>query len=250
MCRILAIKGKIGGENAMLILEEFRNLAEYGNTPVRSGRGHKDGWGYVAYKGGRLVLYEKNPQNAFADPLFRKTVERISRAGCGLIVGHLRKISTSGKSKENTHPFLWKNFSFCHNGTIFESGNIALSEQFKRLPKGKTDSEKYFARILQEISANGRNDSRTTKRSILASIKYINDNFDYTALNMAFSDGKSLWIAREVNAKNFFVKKKKLLSYYSLYVGKNKGYRIVSSEKLPLKNVRWTAIENHKLFKI
>ena len=69
-------------------------------------------------------------------------------------------------------------------------------------------------------------------------------------MNIAFSDGKQIWALWEVNEKNYFVKKYKLMNYYSLYIGKGDGFSIICSEKLPLKNVQWKAIENHELSRI
>jgi predicted glutamine amidotransferase len=63
MCRILSISGKIEKDEMELLLKDFQRLAEYGNTPKGSGKGHKDGWGIVAYRKRKPVLFVRNYKN-------------------------------------------------------------------------------------------------------------------------------------------------------------------------------------------
>lgn len=249
MCRILAISGKIDHQKSALILEKFQRLAEFGKVPGAS-KGHKDGWGIVAYAKGKPFLYARNYKDAFKDPKYSAAVEGLKDKKFDIIVCHLRKASVGSKNTNNSHPFVCGSFSFCQNGTVLDSKKIPLTAKFKKIVKGSSDSEKLFAYVLQRLNEKKKTDTKTIGKAINESVEYIRKNFDYTAMNIVFSDGKRIWALREVNEKNDFVKKYKLMNYYSLSIGKGDGYSVICSEKLPLKNVQWKAIANHELVRI
>jgi predicted glutamine amidotransferase len=249
MCRILAISGKIDHQESALILEKFQRLAEFGKVPGAS-KGHKDGWGIVAYAKGKPFLYAKNYKDAFNDPKYSAAIEGLKDKKFDIVIGHLRKASVGSKNKNNAHPFIYNNFSFCQNGTVIESKKIPLTAKSKKIVKGNSDSERLFAYILQRLNEKKETDTKTIDKAINESIKHIQKNFDYTAINTVFSDGKQIWALREVNEKNYFVKKYKLLDYYSLLIGKGDGYSIICSENLPIKNVQWKSIKNHEMIQI
>lgn len=249
MCRILAISGKIDHQKSALILEKFQRLAEFGKVPG-ANKGHKDGWGIVAYAKGKPFLYARNYKDAFKDQKYSAAVEGLKDKKFDIIIGHLRKASVGSKNTKNSHPFVCGAFSFCQNGTVLDSKKIPLTAKFKKIVKGNSDSEKLFAYILQCLNEKKKTDVKTISKTINESLRYIKKNFDYTAMNIVFSDGKSIWALREVNEKNSFVKKYKLMSYYSLFIGKGDGYFVVCSEKLPLKNIQWKVIKNHEMMRI
>lgn len=249
MCRILAISGKINHQESALILEKFQRLAEFGKIPGAS-KGHKDGWGIVAYEKGKPFLHARNYKDAFKDPKYSAAVEGLKDKKIDIVISHLRKASVGSRNTKNSHPFAQDNFSFCQNGTVFDSKKISLTAKSKKIVKGNSDSEKLFAYVLQCLNEKKKTDAKTISKAINESVEYIRKNFDYTAMNIVFSDGKQIWALREVNEKNFFVKKYKLLDYYSLLIGKGDGYSVICSEKLPIKNVQWKAIKNHELLRI
>lgn len=250
MCRILSISGKIEYQKTREILKKFQELAEYGKVPGASENGHKDGWGILAYKRGQPVFLEKDFKNAFCDSGFEKGVDKSLEQNPDIMISHLRKASVGIKNINNTHPFVFDKYSFCQNGTVFESKKIPLNEKSRKMLRGTTDSERLFAFILQNLRDCKKTDPSIIRNSIKKSIKYIRNNFDYTAMNLIFSDEKYVWALREVNEKNKFVRKYKLMNYYSLFIGTGKKYSIVSSEKLALGGVKWKDLKNHELVKI
>src|SRR3989344_4722125 len=247
MCRLLSICGKIKNNTAESILQKFQNLAEYGNVARGVKKGHKDGWGIVVYKNSKPAIIAKNCRSAFEDSEYLKVVKRLQEIKPEIIVAHLRKASVGARSVINTQPFMSGRYSFCQNGTIFNSREISLGKRFKLLSKGETDSEKLFLYILQSLARYKRRDLLSVREAIGEAINYIRKNFDFTALNMIFSDGKYLWALREVNKKNGRVRKMRMTDYYSLFVGINKNYRLVASEKINIKGIEWKEIKNHEL---
>lgn len=250
MCRILSISGKIEYKEISLILKKFQRLAEYGKVPGDSEGGHKDGWGILAYKKGQPCLFVRNYKNAFNDSEYLKATESLKDKKSDMIISHLRKASVGIKNINNAHPFVYSNHSFCQNGTVFDSKKIPLNEKSRKMLKGTTDSERLFAFVLQNLRDSKKTNPAAIRMAIEKSIKYIRNNFDFTAMNVVFSDGKHIWALREVNEENKFVKKYKLMKYYSLFLGSGKGFNVISSEKLAARGTKWKALKNHELVEI
>jgi len=250
MCRIISISGKIKQAEISHIFDAFQRLAKYGNVSRRAKKGHKDGWGMAAYAQNRLAFFKKRPTDAYRDPKYPKAILEIVGKNPDIIIGHLRKAAVGATNKNNAQPFTWKNISFCQNGIVLDHKKISLSLKFKNIVKGTTDSERLFVFILEKLSKEKKKSPKSVISAIKKFVLFIKNNFDFTAMNILFSDGKFLWTLREVNGKNEDVKKEKLMTYYSLFLGLGKKYSVVSSEKLPIKDIKWKTIKNHELLQI
>lgn len=246
MCRLLLINNKTSKTTLANILSEFRKQSKNGMTPDELDKGHKDGWGFVSYNLNNLSLFKKGYKYAYIDKEFKAVENKLLRSSGDIIMGHLRKGSVGKNTINNSHPFVYKNFSFCQNGTVFNSEKIKINKKYKTLIGGSTDTEKLFYYILSETQ------EKLTKESFELAIKKIREKFDYTAMNILFSDGGKTIVLRDVNLKNIYVKEEKLENYYSLFIGINKvdNYSIVVSEKIKIKGVKWELIKNRKLLEI
>ncbi|MEI6288335.1 MAG: class II glutamine amidotransferase [bacterium] len=247
MCRLLAIKGEINQEELNLILENFQNQAITGRVPRGVTPGHQDGWGFSVYKKGQVALHKRSCKNASADFDYNKTKNKIIKINGDIIIGHLRKASVGGVNKNNAHPFVYKNYSFCQNGKVIDSEKIKIEAKFKKIIKGTTDSERLFYFILGQLEL-----SKKLKYSFIQALKKIKNDFDYTAMNSVFSDGRQLLVTREINLKNEAIKKMKMVDYYSLFVGEKSdgSYKIIASEKMKIKNVKWRLLKNGEVIVI
>lgn len=253
MCRLITFQN-IEPLKAKLYFDWFRLLAENGNVPQGYAPGHEDGWGIGGYKNGKMDYFKKEANSALQGQEYDKIVSNIVSGQSDLIVGHLRKSSVGNVSFNNTHPFIFEDFVFCHNGTIFKSENIKLDSYYESLIQGTTDSERFFMLIMQYMAS--RKDEKVTpsliRESLMAAVKFLRENFDYAALNFIFTNGKYTWALREINEDNNIVKEKKMLDYYSLYqgIGKDGKSVIVSSEKIEDQDISWRLIENHEILEI
>jgi len=247
---MIAISGKTEYPVNSLILKNFQRLAEYGKIPRGTNKGHKDGWGIVAYEKGKPNLFVKSDKNAYIDSLFSETMKELKRKATDIVICHLRKASIGTKNIINAHPFVHYAYAFCQNGTIFDSEKIPLKPEFKKLVKGETDSEKFFAYILQFLNNDNESGARIIRLAIKNSVTSIRKNFDFTAVNIIFSNGKYVWGLREVNEKNRIVIEKKLMDYFSLFSGSGYDCDIISSEKILLKGLKWRSVNNHELLQI
>ena len=233
MFRLLAIIPKYSKAIISDALLEFRKLAECGFVPEDATKGHKDGWGIGAIKN-KLIFCEKNTGNALTDKNFENFIKTAQVQTADVIMAHLRKASVGGVSINNTHPFIYKGFVFCHNGSIFESHKINLKPKFANLVKGETDSEKFFLYLMQIIEDGG---------SLEQAINFVKGHFDYKSINFLLSNGGDLWAQRETRVH---------FDYYTLYqsLDSQTGTILICSEKLPLAGIVWQEILNHQLVQV
>lgn len=242
MCRLLFVSGSPSGSEVRDILTGFRRLAEYGNIPAGSARGHKDGWGLVTITDGRPDLEFRNGTDAFSDPVYEEAESAFAATEPRAFMGHLRKAFVGGATIENTQPYLSGAYVMGHNGTVFDVRDLPLGRS-EKLIRGESDSERLFYFLVEHIRDGGacRDDLESAIRDIAA-------YHDYTAMNLLFSDGRRLLAHRNVNAENADVRQYDLENYYSLFLGTEQSGRfsIICSETLPLDVVTWRLLANRE----
>jgi glutamine amidotransferase len=242
MCRLVAIINPQNQEIAADALRQFGSLAETGKIPPGTDNGHKDGWGVAAYKNGAVAFFKKNPLDASRDPEYQAAIKDAAKTDPSLILGHLRKASRGKISIENTQPYTFGPYTFCHNGTLSDFEKMMLEPKYLARRKGASDSEVVFLYLLQKIEATG-----DFLGGFLEGIKQMR-RMDYTALNILISNGKTLLALREVNENDGAVKKDDLCdTYYTLLQGKDASgvTRFICSQPLDISDVSWTQIPNH-----
>jgi glutamine amidotransferase len=190
MCRLLGIVSN-KPIDLEFSLERFKIHAK--NNP--------DGWGIGWYVNGKASVF-KQGLSALADKselaAYSKNV--ISK----IIIAHVRKATQGNASTENTHPFRYKNWIFAHNGSVDKNRlSSLLSDRFKKLVRGETDSEVYFYWIMQNIEKYGD----IEKGIRLAASRAIKTR--HTGLNFLLSDGNGIWAFRQASTNR---------SHYSLYL--------------------------------
>lgn len=110
---------------------------------------HSDGWGIAFFegKGTRLFL---DPQPSSTSPVAELVGRYPIRSKN--VISHIRKATQGAIGLENTHPFmreLWGRYwIFAHNGNLLDF-TPNLDGSF--LPVGRTDSERAFCWLLQEL---------------------------------------------------------------------------------------------------
>lgn len=252
MCRLFATIGSLDGKEVSGLLMQFRDLADCGCVPIGTSKGHKDGWGIVAYRNGRKTFWKRRAKDAFYDPIYLRMLKDLSSKDQDAVIAHLRKASIGKASLANTAPFIQGRYALCQNGTILNSDKIPISKASKQAMKGETDTERIFLWILDRTKILQRG-AGGFESVLIDAVRYVRQSFDYTALNMIAGDGEYIWVLREINTKNKIVRRKKLMDYYGLYIGSVSGKRsgrVISSEPLSLRGARWRKLKNHELLRI
>ena len=193
---------------------------------------HKDGWG-IGYEG--EIVKDINP--AKESTLLSQTSQSLETNGALL---HLRQAS-KGISVDinNNHPFTHGAITFMHNGTI-RPGNTAeqfISNKYKSLIQGTTDSERYFYALISMVDEFGLVEGvRKTVNSIRAIA-------DYSSLNIMVQTPDTLIAVCEFNPEN----KSEWSSedHYELRFKKEGSDVIIASTGWG--NSDWQHLDNHQM---
>jgi predicted glutamine amidotransferase len=135
-------------------------------------------------------VIDKQPEPAFRDQEF---VHEARQAEASTFVAHVRWASTGGRTVRNTHPFAMRGRIMAHNGGFGELSR--LDEQlgdYAGLVLGDTDSERYFALIIQQAEAHGGD----LAAGIAAAAGWIAAHLPVVALNTIVAAPGELWALR------------------------------------------------------
>ena len=154
MCRIFAFRSRVD-------LKVQRSLVKAENALQLQSRKHPHGWGIAYYLSGQSEPHViKSVESAFDDDRFARVSTFLTSHA---VIAHVRKATVGKLGQENTHPFSWNGWTFCHNGTIFGFEDIKplllgrVHPRFHDRIWGDTDSELFFYLLLSELERAGYN---------------------------------------------------------------------------------------------
>jgi glutamine amidotransferase len=201
MCRVF---GAVASDPISVRYE----LLEATNPFIRLSESHDSGWGMAAYRdpGQAAPATERFAVAAHTDNRFQAATEMRGR----IFNVHVRRATLGGLSTENTHPFEYGPYTFAHNGTILDYR--ALLRPGMGEPKGETDSECFFMRLMNEF------DPEDPKRSIRNVVAALVAGHTFSGLNFVFSDGIKLYAYK--------------LGIFDLFWTTREGVALVCSEEL------------------
>jgi predicted glutamine amidotransferase len=149
-----------------------------------------DGSGIGFFDSDGAPALDKQPEPAFRDEEF---IREARQAESATFVAHVRWASTGGRTFQNTHPFTMHGRIMAHNGGFGELPR--LEEQlgsYASLVLGDTDSERYFALIIQQTEAH-RGD---VEAGITAAASWIAAHLPLSSLNTVVTAPGELWALR------------------------------------------------------
>jgi predicted glutamine amidotransferase len=132
--------------------------------------GAPNGWGMGYFQAGQPLL-RKQPK---APPGPLTIAETAGKLKTNLILGHVRDATVGSQRTENTHPFRYRNWIFCHSGTLdrFEQVKTdmlrSVPDFIRRNIRGKTDSEHLFHLFLSFLNDTGQMDDPRIRPEIAA----------------------------------------------------------------------------------
>jgi predicted glutamine amidotransferase len=154
MCRIFFIMNtKNKKEKVMEFLSQSTHKIK--NTPgvdnSFENSFHLDGYGFSWLSNKKWRTY-KSPELYLQDTHLEKKLPK--RLKSNIVIGHIRNKIYGKASKENTHPFFFKNQVFFHNGFVKdfmkhkEEIMAKVDKKYHSHIKGETDSECLFYLFL------------------------------------------------------------------------------------------------------
>ncbi|OUS08682.1 class II glutamine amidotransferase [Rhodobacterales bacterium 52_120_T64] len=181
------------------------------------------------------VYRETHP--AWSDPNLINLARQVKSP---LFLAHVRASTGSATSRNNCHPFVYKNWSFMHNGQIGGYDKLrkrvdqVIPDELYAHRKGATDSEAMF------LIAIGNGLLENPKKAIEATIYQLETmsrelgDAPYMRFAASFSDGKRLYTARYASDKfapTVYYRKSRSLG----------GYAVVS-EPLEVGQENWSVL--------
>jgi glutamine amidotransferase len=132
--------------------------------------GAPQGWGLGYYQAGQPLM-RKQPKS-MSEPL--DFAHHAAQLRATLIVGHVRDAAAVGQRTENTHPFRYRNWMFCHSGALDRFEAIrddllrAIPEFIRRNIRGTSDSEHLFHLFLSFVNDTGKIDDQRIPSQVAA----------------------------------------------------------------------------------
>lgn len=159
-----------------------------------------------------------------------------------LFIAHVRASTTGATSRENCHPFVFDNWSFCHNGQVPHINRIrrgleaALPDNLYNARRGTTDSELIFLTLLRHGLAH---DVDRAWAATLADFKPARGEKP-VRMTCVFSDGNALYAMRYASDNKC----------PTLYVSEWGNGMLLASEPLNGDVRNWSAVEPNKVLRV
>jgi len=184
MCRLFGMSaGRRRARATFWLLDAPDSLAE-------QSRRNPDGYGLATFEPDGTPKIAKRPAAAYEDELFAREAREEESS---TFVAHVRYASTGDLSLENTHPFEQEQRVFAHNGWVGELDALdARLGDYRRLVRGQTDSERFFALVTREIDAAGGD----VGRGIAAAAGWIARELPLFSLNFMLATADDVWALR------------------------------------------------------
>lgn len=121
---------------------------------------------------------------------------------------HVRAASTGGVNHYNCHPFILGRWMLMHNGNIADFMPVKrhlrhlLDDDIYNWIKGETDSEHFFALLIQLAEGRDLNQSQVVADTIRKTIQVVNDlvatysKHQTSFFNVCLTDGRRLFATR------------------------------------------------------
>jgi predicted glutamine amidotransferase len=225
MCRLLAFTSLERKSFYDVVGSDFEKF-------VALSAEHKDGWG-IGYEG--EVVKDIKP--AQESDLLTETGKNLETAGA---LFHLRLASKGITINiDNNHPFTHGTTTFMHNGTIRPSDTAEqfISQKYRELITGTTDSERFFYAVLSQIDELGLVEGVRKTVNLLRAIA------DYSALNIMVQTPETLIAVCEFNENN--QSEWSGPDHYELRFSAREGDFLVASTGWG--NTDWEHLNNHQM---
>lgn len=199
---------------------------------------HCDGWGVatIDHDEERAHLV-RAAEMAHTSSQFDSAIANSNSDG-GLL--HLRW-ATAGLpvSENNSHPFVYEDFTFIHNGAIYPPDALDefIDTDFSWMITGDTDSERYFYLLMTEIKAHG------FVAGVQRAVATVKSKADYSSINAMIMNEDLFIVIAE-----FDPERRPTFGdpdYYELNYRKDKDGVVVASTGWPQEG--WTRLANHNM---
>ncbi len=230
MCRMIGLASN--NKISPLWFEDFQRLSLEGNSLRTMKEGHGDGWGVAGYLGGWTVHFGRSSGNAAVETEdYEKATAKAVASKSKIVIAHMRSASEGGIMIENSHPFIYKEWIFCHNGTVEKPENIEIPGYSY---EGGTDSERFFKYLISTLGNKQIDEYQELIKGAVSKIKAV---CKCTSLTFLLSNKKYLIGFRDFSEDE---------EYYTLYFSNSERHSFSFCSE-PLPGFEWTLMDNGAL---
>ena len=173
-----------------------------------SADGAPQGWGIAVYPHG-----DGEQPDCARCPDGKTSADSVADMRGRILMAHVRSATQGELTDENTHPFCLGEYAFCHSGNLTHHESLlGLAEGAG--PRGTTDSERLFHRLLREVDPAPDKVVDGLRRAVSAAATC----GPLSALNFLFADGEHLYAYR--------------LGAYELHWLSREGQVLVASDRI------------------
>lgn len=222
MCRFIAYIGKTPTTLSSLLEEPKNSLIKQSKSAQESGKTglNADGFGVSWYQhevDSTPALYRATGP-AWSDTNLLHIAKKTSST---CFLGHIRAATIGEVNFYNCHPFIYKEYSFVHNGTIRNFNVIRrdllnmLDDDIFNIIRGHTDSEHLFAFIMQQVKNQPTPNLALAMQDALTKIQLLQKQHNQNCIsriNTALTDGHQMVITRYISDTS----EKPISLYYTL----------------------------------
>ncbi len=209
------------------LADRFFDLAENGMVMEGDPPGHLDGWGISYYRDGKAFTRRSGAPLNRERGIYYSLLREIGQSP--VLILHLRKSAwPMTTAAEHAHPFEHGNVVFAHNGTVrdFEPLLAEINDR-EGMNASPRDTEVIF-RYMMGLVKNGM----TLENAFARLAVRIRSCHVYSALNVLFSDGNTLFACRDHT---------RAPDYYTLFSAQRGNSALISSEPLSAEGT-WTPL--------
>lgn len=153
-------------------------------------RRNADGSGIGFFDAAGRPVLDKQPEPAFSDEEFSREARQAESV---TFVAHVRWATAGGRTVANTHPFAMHGRIMAHNGGFGQLERLdSQLGGYRKLVLGDTDSERYFALIIQQADAHGGD----VGAGLTAAARWIGERLPVSSLNAIVAAPGELWALR------------------------------------------------------
>ena len=258
MCRLYGFRANEATKVECTLVYAQNSLMTQSQQDL-AGRSHAHGWGVATYEDHHPRV-DRQAWAAYHGEHFRDTA---ARTYSNTVIAHVRHATVGPAAIENTHPFIYRQWSFAHNGTIPNFDRVkpllldAMGPAHRAAMGGVTDSEHLFRYLLSLRDTEPRAPLVDILRTGLASVIRRCTEIDRTAkigLNVLLTNGDELvgsrWGRTLYRLDRLGVYDCEVCGFPHIHHHSGTDYRAIVVASEPITHEDWTEVPERTVYSV
>lgn len=258
MCRLYAFKSTEKTKVECTLVHAQNALMTQSRSDL-SGTDHTHGWGLATYEG-KLPHLERQAWAAYHGEHFARAAAKIYST---TVIAHVRRATVGVAAIENTHPFVFQQWTFAHNGTVPAFDQVrprllaAMTPAHREAIQGQTDSEHLFRYALSLMEQDPGLSMQATLRKVVLDVSGWAEELAKgkpVGLNLILSDGESI-VGSRLGRTLYMVARTgvydcEICGFPHIHHMPRSNHRAVVVASEPISHEGWQEIEDRSIWEI